>query len=244
MRCDLTPYSDFVLETLEHARRREAPISGIILGFGFSNDAHHMTAPLPSGAQAARAMRLALAEVGIAPEEADCINAHGSGTPLNDATETLAIKQVLGDHAYRIPATATKAMHWHSLGAAGAIEAAISFVGLRHGYVPPTLNLREPDEACDLDYVTGHGRETPLRYVLSNSFGFGGINRRSYSAAPWRPALHGTDPQVFTEATIDTHPLSTGDETVNDKADSRRIKFQGGMCRCEWAVRSSARWCS
>ena len=129
-------------------------------------------------------MRLALAEAGIAPEEANCINAHGSGTPLNDATETLAIKQVLGDHAYRIPVSATKAMHGHSLGAAGAIEAAISFVGLRHGYVPPTLNLREPDEACDLDYVTARGREMPLRYVLSNSFGFGGINASLVFGAP------------------------------------------------------------
>jgi 3-oxoacyl-[acyl-carrier-protein] synthase II len=173
-----------VLESLEHARRREEPIYGTVLGFGFSNDAYHMTAPLPSGDQAARAMRLALAEAGIAPEEADCINAHGSGTPLNDATETLAIKQVLGDHAYRIPVSATKAMHGHSLGAAGAIEAAISFVGLRHGYVPPTLNLREPDEACDLDYVTAGGREMPLRYVLSNSFGFGGINASLVFGAP------------------------------------------------------------
>ena len=165
-----------VLEALEHARGRGAPIYGTVLGYGLSNDAHHMTAPLPSGAQAARAMRLALAEAGTAPEDIDHINAHGSSTPLNDATETFAIRQVLGEHAYRIPVSATKAMHGHSLGAAGAIEAAICFLGLRHGYVPPTLNLQEPDPACDLDYVTDRGREMPLRRVLSNSFGFGGIN--------------------------------------------------------------------
>jgi 3-oxoacyl-[acyl-carrier-protein] synthase II len=135
-----------------------------------------MTAPLPSGTQAARAMRLALAEAGISAEDVDYVNAHGSGTPLNDVTETLAIKQVLGQHAYRIPVTATKAMHGHALGATGAIEMASSFLSLRHGYVPPTLNLETPDEACDLDYVRDHGREMPLRHILSNSFGFGGIN--------------------------------------------------------------------
>lgn len=165
-----------VLETREHARRRGAQIYGTVLGFGVSNDAHHMTAPLPSGTQAARAMRLALAEAGISAEDVDYVNAHGSGTPLNDATETLAVKQVLGEHAYRIPVTATKAMHGHALGATGAIEAASSFLSLRHGYVPPTLNLETPDEECDLDYVRDHGREMPLRYILSNSFGFGGIN--------------------------------------------------------------------
>lgn len=165
-----------VLEDLEHARRRKASIYGRVLGFGASNDAHHMTAPLPSGTQAARAMRLALAEAGIAPEDVDYVNAHGSGTPLNDATETLAVRQVLREHAYRIPVSATKAMHGHALGATGAIEAAICCLGLRHAYVPPTLNLETPDEACDLDYVRGGGREMPLRHILSNSFGFGGIN--------------------------------------------------------------------
>ncbi len=165
-----------VLEEREHARRRGAPVYGAVLGFGASNDAHHMTAPLPSGTQAARAMRLALAEAGVVPEDVDYVNAHGSGTPLNDSTETLAIKQVLGDRAYRVPVSATKAMHGHALGATGAIEAASCFLSLRHGYVPPTLNLETPDEACDLDYVRDHGREMPLRHILSNSFGFGGIN--------------------------------------------------------------------
>ena len=165
-----------VLESFDHARRRGAPIYGRVLGFGASNDAHHMTAPLPSGTQAARAMRLALAEAGVDAEDIDHINAHGSGTPLNDATETLAVKQVLGRHAYEIPVSATKAMHGHALGATGAIEAAICCLSLRHGYVPPTLNLDTPDDACDLDYVRGGGREMRLRHILSNSFGFGGIN--------------------------------------------------------------------
>jgi 3-oxoacyl-[acyl-carrier-protein] synthase II len=165
-----------VLEALEHARRRGASIYGRVLGFGASNDAHHMTAPLPSGTQAARAMRLALAEAGVSAEDIDHVNAHGSGTPLNDTTETLAIKQVLGGRARRVPVSATKAMHGHALGATGAIEAAICCLSLRHHYVPPTLNLDTPDDACDLDYVRGGGREIPLRHILSNSFGFGGIN--------------------------------------------------------------------
>jgi 3-oxoacyl-[acyl-carrier-protein] synthase II len=165
-----------VLEELEHARRRGARVYGRVLGFGASNDAHHMTAPLPTGAQAARAMRLALAEAQIDAEDIDYINAHGSGTPLNDSTETLAIKQVLGAHAYRVPVSATKAMHGHALGATGAIEAASSFLSLLHNYVPPTINLAEPDDACDLNYLPDTGREMPLRFILSNSFGFGGIN--------------------------------------------------------------------
>jgi len=165
-----------VLEELEHARRRGAPIYGEVLGYGTSNDAHHMTAPLPSGTQAARAMRSALEEAGLPPEAVDYVNAHASGTPLNDATETLAIKQVLGDHAYRVPISGTKAMHGHALGATGAIEAASCMLTLRHAYLPPTLNLEDPDPACDLDYIPGRGREVAVRHILSNSFGFGGIN--------------------------------------------------------------------
>ena len=165
-----------VLEDLEHARRRGAPIYGEVLGYGTSNDAHHMTAPLPSGTQAARAMRSALEEAGLPPEAVDYVNAHASGTPLNDATETLAIKQVLGDHAYRVPISGTKAMHGHALGATGAIEAASCMLTLRHAYLPPTLNLEDPDPACDLDYIPGRGREVAVRHILSNSFGFGGIN--------------------------------------------------------------------
>ncbi|HTD47063.1 MAG TPA: beta-ketoacyl-ACP synthase II, partial [bacterium] len=165
-----------VLEELEHARRRGASIYGEVLGYGASNDAHHMTAPLPTGAQAARAMRCALAEADIPPEAIGYINAHASGTPLNDGAETLAIKQVLGDHAYRVPVSGTKAMHGHALGASGAIEAAICMLALRHAYLPPTVNLEDPDPACDLDYIPGRGREAAVEYILSNSFGFGGIN--------------------------------------------------------------------
>jgi 3-oxoacyl-[acyl-carrier-protein] synthase II len=165
-----------VLEEYDRARQRGAPIYGTVLGFGSSNDAYHMTAPLPTGAQAARAMQAALDEADLAPEAIDYINAHASSTPLNDVSETLAIKQVFGDHAYRIPVSGTKAMHGHALGASGAIEAAICLLAIRHAYIPPTLNLEDPDPACDLDYVPRAGREIAARYVLSNSFGFGGIN--------------------------------------------------------------------
>jgi len=165
-----------ILEEREHARRRGAPAYGTVAGYGNSNDAHHMTAPLPSGAQAARAMRGALAEAELAPDQIDYVNAHASSTPLNDSAETLAIKEVFGDRAPHIPVSGTKPMHGHALGATGAIEAAICMLTLRHGYIPPTLNLEDADPACDLDYVPGNGREASPRYVLSNSFGFGGIN--------------------------------------------------------------------
>src|SRR5437016_14499204 len=165
-----------VLESLDHAMRRDAPIYGEILGYGTTNDAYHMTAPLPSGAQAARAMRLALREADRTVEQVGYINAHASSTPLNDTVETKAIKTVFGEHAYRVPISGTKAMHGHALGATGAIEAAICMLTLRHAYLPPTLNLEDPDPACDLDYIPGHGREVAVHHILSNSFGFGGIN--------------------------------------------------------------------
>ncbi len=165
-----------VLESLEHAVRRGAPIYGEILGYGTTNDAHHMTAPLPSGAQAARAMRLALEEAALVPEQVGYINAHASSTPLNDSMETKAIKTVFGEGAYRVPVSGTKAMHGHSLGATGAIEAAICLLALHHDYLPPTINLDTSDPECDLDYIPHHGREAHVDYVLSNSFGFGGIN--------------------------------------------------------------------
>jgi len=165
-----------VLEELGRAERRGAPIYGEILGYGATNDAHHMTAPLPSGQQAARAMRLALAEAAVEPEQIGYVNAHGSATPLNDATETKALKAVFGDGAYRIPVSGTKAMHGHALGATGAIEAAICLLVLRDDYLPPTINLEEPDPECDLDYIPQAGRTRRVDYVLSNSFGFGGIN--------------------------------------------------------------------
>jgi 3-oxoacyl-[acyl-carrier-protein] synthase II len=165
-----------VLERLEHAQARGVRIYGEVLGYGTTNDAYHMTAPLPTGAQAARAMRLALRDAGRSPEQIDHINAHASSTPLNDVTETRAIKEVFGPQAYRIPISGTKSMHGHPLGAAGAVEAAICLLALSRSYVPPTVNLEEPDPECDLDYVPHRGRSVEVHYVLNNSFGFGGIN--------------------------------------------------------------------
>jgi len=165
-----------VLERWDRAEARGARIYAELAGYANTNDAHHMTAPRPDGAQAARAMRAALASAGVRPEEVDYISPHGSSTPLNDATETLAIKQVFGEHAYRIPLSGTKPYHAHALGASGAIEAAIACLSIERGWIPPTLNLEQPDDDCDLDYVPDHGRELRPHVVLSNSFGFGGIN--------------------------------------------------------------------
>jgi 3-oxoacyl-[acyl-carrier-protein] synthase II len=168
--------SILVMEELEHARARGARIYAEVLGYGTSNDAHHMTAPRPDGAQAARAMRDALRTGGLRPEEVDVVNAHASATPLNDSTETRVIRQVFGEHADAVRVSGTKGYHAHCLGATGAIEAAISALTIQRGWVPPTLNLECAGEGCDLDYVTGEGVEMPVRRVLSNSFGFGGIN--------------------------------------------------------------------
>jgi 3-oxoacyl-[acyl-carrier-protein] synthase II len=165
-----------ILEERGRAIARGAPIYAEVLGYGLTNDAHHMTAPLPDGSQAARSISLALTDAGIAPGEVAYVNAHGSSTPLNDATETIAIKRVFGEHAYRIPVSSTKGYYGHALGASGAIEAAICSLALRNRWVPPTVNLKTPDEACDLDYVPMTGRPADLDVVLSNSFGFGGIN--------------------------------------------------------------------
>jgi len=165
-----------ILEERSRAIARGAPIYGELLGYGLTNDAHHMTAPLPDGSQAARSITLALADAGIAPNDVTYVNAHGSSTPLNDPTETLAIKRVFGDHAYRMPVSSTKGYYGHALGASGAIEAAICALALRNRWVPPTVNLQTPDEACDLDYVPSVGRPADLDVVVSNSFGFGGIN--------------------------------------------------------------------
>ncbi len=164
------------LERVDHAIARGATIYGEILGYGSTNDAYHMTAPHPSGKQAARAIRLALTDGSLEPQHIDHINAHGSATPLNDSTETRAIKAVFGDHAHRIPISGTKSMHGHALGASGAIEAAICMLGLRYDYLPPTINLDDPDPECDLDYIPHRGRTQRVHYVMSNSFGFGGIN--------------------------------------------------------------------
>jgi 3-oxoacyl-[acyl-carrier-protein] synthase II len=165
-----------VREEEVHARRRGAHVYAEVVGYGLTNDAHHMTAPRPDGHHAIRAMRLALADACIAPEEVEAINAHASSTPLNDKTETLAIKSVFGERAARIPISGTKSMHAHSLGAVGAIEAAIAALTVDRRFIPPTMNLEQPDPECDLDYVPHRGREQRVDVVLSNSFGFGGIN--------------------------------------------------------------------
>jgi 3-oxoacyl-[acyl-carrier-protein] synthase II len=165
-----------ILEERERAISRGAPVYVEICGFGLTNDAYHMTAPRPDGSQAARCMHNALAEAGVAPAEIGYINAHGSSTPLNDPTEVGSIKQVFGEHAYRLSLSGTKGYYGHALGASGAFEAAICALASRHRWFPPTVNLERPDPACDLDHVTGEGRRLDPDYVLSNSFGFGGIN--------------------------------------------------------------------
>lgn len=168
--------ASLIIEELEHARRRGARIYAELLGYSLNNDGFHMTTPLPSGESCIRAMREALTDARLAPGQIDYINAHASSTQLNDAAETLAIKEVFSEHARRIPVSGTKAFTSHPLGATGAIEATICALALEHQYVPPTLHRENPDEACDLDVVPNHGRATRLNYVMSNSFGFGGIN--------------------------------------------------------------------
>jgi 3-oxoacyl-[acyl-carrier-protein] synthase II len=155
---------------------RGAPIYAEVLGYGVTNDAHHMTAPRPDAAQAARAMQLALDDAHVGAQELEYVNAHGSSTPLNDSTETAAIKRVLGERAYRVPVSGTKGYYGHALGASGAIEAAICALALDREWLPPTVNLAQPDAECDLDYVPTAGRDTRVEHIISNSFGFGGIN--------------------------------------------------------------------
>jgi len=165
-----------VLEERARAVARGAKIYAELAGYAFTNDAYHMTAPRPDGRQAARAMQLALADARVAPVEVGYINAHGSSTPLNDTTETAAIKQVFGDHAYRLSVSGTKGYYGHALGASGAIEAAICALAMERRWLPPTINLEHPDPACDLDCLRGEGRAAAPEVVLTNSFGFGGIN--------------------------------------------------------------------
>ncbi|MFQ5888736.1 MAG: beta-ketoacyl-ACP synthase II [Gemmatimonadota bacterium] len=165
-----------VLESLEHARARGATILAELIGFGQSADAYHMTAPAPEGAGAQLAMREALNDAAIQPTQVDYINAHGTSTPANDATETAAIKTVFGDHAYDMVVGSTKSMIGHTLGASGAIEAAIAALVCRCDVIPPTINFEEQDPECDLDYAHGGPVERPVRVALSNSFGFGGHN--------------------------------------------------------------------
>lgn len=179
-----------VLEERKRAQARGARIYGEILGYANTSDARHMTAPRPDGAQAARAMRLALAEAGLPPAAVDYVNAHGSSTPLNDTTESRVIRAVLGEHADRVAVNGTKGYHGHALGASGAIEAAATLLTLQRGWIPPTLNLEEPDPECDLAYTRAEGEWRPVRYAISNSFGFGGIN----AALVFGHAGHGPAP--------------------------------------------------
>jgi 3-oxoacyl-[acyl-carrier-protein] synthase II len=166
----------FVLERWDHAIARGARIYAELAGYGTTNDAFHMTAPRPDARQAVRAMRLALGAARIASDRIDFISPHGSSTPLNDSTESLAIKEVLGERARTVPVSGTKPYHAHALGASGAIEAAVCCLSISRGWIPPTLNFETGDEACDLDYVAGGGRAVKPSTALSNSFGFGGIN--------------------------------------------------------------------
>lgn len=164
-----------VLEELEHAKNRGAKIYGEIVGYGATSDAYHITSPAPDGEGAARAIRMALNEAGITADDIDYINAHGTGTPYNDAFETIAVKKVFGDDT-KVPMSSTKSMTGHLLGAAGSLEAVICTKAINDGFIPATIGLQKPDPELDLDYVPNVGREADIKYTLSNSLGFGGHN--------------------------------------------------------------------
>jgi 3-oxoacyl-[acyl-carrier-protein] synthase II len=165
-----------ILEELEYARKRGAQLYAEMIGYGYNGDAYHLAAPEPNGDGAARCMQMALRDAGIAPEEVDYINAHGTSTELNDFTETLAIKRVFGDYAYNLPISSTKSMTGHLLGAAGSSETVFSCLTIRDQVIPPTINYENPDPTCDLDYVPNTAREGNVEVVISNAFGFGGTN--------------------------------------------------------------------
>lgn len=165
-----------VIESLEHAQNRGAKIYGEIVGYGSNCDAYHMTAPSPNGTGGAECMRLALKDANISPDKIDYINAHGTSTPLNDAGETAAIKNVFGEHAYKLAVSSTKSMTGHLLGGAGGIESVFSIMAIHEGIIPPTINYKVADPACDLDYVPNQCRKSDIKYALSNSLGFGGHN--------------------------------------------------------------------
>jgi 3-oxoacyl-[acyl-carrier-protein] synthase II len=165
-----------LLEELEHALSRQAHIYAEIVGYGMTCDAYHMTAPVPGGEGAARAMELALKDAGLFPNQVSYINAHGTSTPANDVTETMAIKQALGQHASKVAISSTKSMTGHLLGGSGGIEAVATVMATATDAIPPTINLDYPDPACDLDYVPHHSRTQRVDVALSNSFGFGGHN--------------------------------------------------------------------
>lgn len=165
-----------ILEDLDFALERHAPILAELVGYGSTADAYHITEPAPGGEGLVRAMERALQSAGLRPEQVDYINAHGTATRLNDTTETQAIKTCFGDHAYQLAISSTKSMLGHTFGAAGAIEAAISILSIVHGIIPPTINQEHPDPECDLDYVPNQARKASVRIALSNSMGFGGHN--------------------------------------------------------------------
>ena len=165
-----------VLESLDFALERGAPILAEIAGYGATGDAYHICEMPDDGEGAARAMRAVLRQAGMEPGQIDYINAHGSSTRLNDKSETIAIKSVFGEHAYKVPISSTKSMLGHLMGAAGAIEALISVQAIQEGIIPPTINLEKPDPECDLDYVPNVARHREVKAALSNSFGFGGHN--------------------------------------------------------------------
>ena len=165
-----------ILESLEHARARDAQIYGEVIGYGSTNDAFHMVASAEGGEGAARTMRMALRKAAISPSEIDYVNAHGTSTPLNDKSETAAIKTVFGEYAYRVPVSSTKSMTGHMMGASGAVEAIVCLLTIRDGCIAPTINYAVPDPACDLDYVPLTARAARVRTALSNSMGLGGHN--------------------------------------------------------------------
>ena len=165
-----------ILEELEHAQKRGARIYAELIGYGLNADAYHMTAPPPDGEGAVKCMEMALHDAGIDPSQVDYINAHGTSTPLNDISETKAIKRVFKEHAYKLMISSTKSMTGHLLGGAGGLEAVITVLSLYEGIVPPTINLEEPDSECDLDYVPNQARKANIKIALSNAFGFGGTN--------------------------------------------------------------------
>jgi nodulation protein E len=162
------------LETLDHALARGAKPIAEIVGFGMSADAHHITQPSAEGA--AKAVRMALKDARISPEQVGYVNAHGTGTTVNDSTETRALKLAFGDYASKLAISSTKAMHGHTLGAAGAIESTAAILALAHNFIPPTINFSEPDPECDLDCVPNTARDASFEYAISNSFAFGGLN--------------------------------------------------------------------
>jgi 3-oxoacyl-[acyl-carrier-protein] synthase II len=165
-----------VLEELGFAKRRGAPIYAELVGYGMTADAYHITAPSEDGDGGMRVMQMALRRAGVEPAQIDYVNAHGTSTPFNDKLETLAIKRLFGEHAYKLAISSTKSMTGHLLGAAGGVEAAISSLVIKHQVIPPTINYETPDPECDLDYVPNQKREAKVDYALSNSFGFGGTN--------------------------------------------------------------------